>query len=83
MGTPYYIAPETIKNCQNLYFKTDVWAVGIIGYYIATKHRPFHGKSINLLFKNIVNEEVSYISIIFCLFYNEIIFKFNQFFFWK
>lgn len=65
MGTPYYIAPETIKNCSILHFKTDIWAVGIIAYYIATRHRPFHGKSINILFKNIANNEIPYSRIFF------------------
>ena len=44
-GTAYYMAPElltssyTKKAC-----KGDIWALGVILYYLLTKYYPFRGK---------------------------------------
>lgn len=43
MGTPYYIAPETLRGkcCQ----KSDIWAVGVMAYLVLCGLPPFNGES--------------------------------------
>ena len=43
-GTVQYMAPEIIKPDEKGYsFEVDIWAVGIIMYYLLTKQYPFSG----------------------------------------
>ena len=40
VGTPLYLAPELVKN-QKYDFKIDIWALGIIMYYLTCLIPPF------------------------------------------
>lgn len=43
-GTPDYIAPEVVMNnitCDQIY-KIDIWALGVIFYYLLTDNLPFN-----------------------------------------
>lgn len=40
VGTPLYLAPELVKN-KSYDFKVDIWALGIIMYYLTCLHPPF------------------------------------------
>ena len=40
VGTPYYMSPELCNNTPYSY-KSDVWAVGIVLYELATLRQPF------------------------------------------
>ena len=42
VGTPYYVAPEILKE-ESYTNKCDVWSIGCIAYFILTKKLPFQG----------------------------------------
>ncbi len=42
VGTPLYVAPEMLKKSISGHF-TDIWALGIIIYEMATGECPFRG----------------------------------------
>ena len=44
LGSPAYMAPELIEG-KPLDFRTDVFAVGIVLYQLATGQLPFAGKN--------------------------------------
>jgi len=54
IGTPYYVAPETIKF--NKYTnESDWWAVGVIGFEMLVGSPPFQGDTPEEIFKSIVS----------------------------
>ena len=41
IGTPLYIAPERILDPNCMDPRSDIYSVGILGYYLLTGHEPF------------------------------------------
>lgn len=54
VGTPLYFAPELVKN-KSYDYKIDIWAVGIIMYYLTALKPPFAGETVPELNDAIVN----------------------------
>jgi 5'-AMP-activated protein kinase catalytic alpha subunit len=52
-GTPNYAAVELISGIPYVGVKSDVWAMGIILYFMNTGTTPFDGATINELYDNI------------------------------
>jgi 5'-AMP-activated protein kinase catalytic alpha subunit len=52
-GTPNYAAVELISGIPYIGVKSDIWAMGIILYFMNTGTTPFHGNTINELYENI------------------------------
>jgi serine/threonine-protein kinase len=52
-GTPYAMAPEQIRG-EAADARTDVWALGVLLYELATALRPFNGPSVPELYSSIL-----------------------------
>ncbi|EKF31351.1 protein kinase, putative,serine/threonine-protein kinase Nek1, putative [Trypanosoma cruzi marinkellei] len=52
-GTPYYFSPEICRN-KPYNNKSDVWALGVLLYELATGKHPFDGNSMQQLMQRIV-----------------------------
>ena len=55
VGTPSFIAPETLKGEYDE--KCDVWSIGVILYYILSGKFPFNGNSNLEIFEKINKDE--------------------------
>merc|ERR1719431_242861 len=57
-GTPYYMAPEVIRNRQARNGETckkgDMWSIGVCLFIMLNGQAPFKGSSKNALFDNIL-----------------------------
>jgi serine/threonine-protein kinase len=45
-GTPLYMAPETIQSPEQVGARTDLYALGAVGYFLVTGHHVFEGHSL-------------------------------------
>jgi serine/threonine-protein kinase len=54
LGTPYYMAPEQIRNSADVGPQADVWAFAVVAFECLTGKAPFDGKDIRDLFDGIL-----------------------------
>jgi serine/threonine protein kinase len=45
-GTPLYMSPETIQNSDQVDHRTDIYALGAVGYYLLTGAPVFDGSNV-------------------------------------
>jgi serine/threonine-protein kinase len=45
-GTPHYLSPEAIQEPQGIDARTDLYALGAVGYYLLAGRHVFEGKTI-------------------------------------
>lgn len=48
-GTPYYIAPDVLKNSYDS--KADIWSLGVLVYILLTGTPPFKATTLKEIFK--------------------------------
>ena len=48
-GTPAYLAPEIINEISNFGFKSDIWSLGILLFFMIYNKMPFEAASVNEL----------------------------------
>ena len=53
LGTPYYMAPEQIRNSRDIDPRVDIWAFGVVAFECLTGAPPFDGQDLFELFDNI------------------------------
>jgi serine/threonine-protein kinase len=53
LGTPYYMAPEQVRNASEVDLRADIWALGIVAYECLTGMVPFTGTTLAELFERI------------------------------
>jgi serine/threonine protein kinase len=46
LGTPHYLAPEALTQDEALDGRSDLYAVGAVGYFLLTGSPPFSGNSV-------------------------------------
>ena len=54
IGTPEFMAPEQAQGQRNIDARADVFALGVIGYTLATGKQPFKGRTIMESMKRVV-----------------------------
>lgn len=59
VGTPNYISPEQLTSKHYDPCKADVWALGVLLYFLVTGYFPFRGDT-KLLYKKIGKGEIQY-----------------------
>ncbi|OHS97777.1 CAMK family protein kinase [Tritrichomonas foetus] len=56
-GSPLYSSPEIILS-EKYDFKTDIWSLGIILYYMCFGYFPFYSENIQQLFNQIIEQDI-------------------------
>ncbi|GMV14405.1 MAG: hypothetical protein AMXMBFR56_26290 [Polyangiaceae bacterium] len=46
LGTPLYMSPESIRNPEAVDGRSDIYALGAVGYYMLTGHHVFEGTAV-------------------------------------
>ena len=52
-----FAAPEILTGEQNITFKSDIWSLGIVIYYMTFKEYPYKGRNEFLLYKDILSNK--------------------------
>ena len=59
IGTPSYVSPEII-NGENYSYECDIWALGVLMYFLLSGKLPFDGITPNDIFNSIKNKKLSF-----------------------
>jgi serine/threonine-protein kinase len=57
LGTPSYMAPEQITSPRAVDARADIWALGVILYFLITGELPFTSDSLGQVLLSIMNSE--------------------------
>ncbi len=53
LGTPYYMAPEQVRDASEVDLRADIWAFGVVAFECLTGSPPFTGKNLVELFDRV------------------------------
>lgn len=56
-GTPYYMSPEALRDPDDLDARSDLYALGAVGYFVLTAQPVFEGKSTVEIWSHHLNTE--------------------------
>ncbi|MBT5927816.1 MAG: serine/threonine protein kinase [Verrucomicrobia bacterium] len=56
-GTPQFLAPEAIRNPDDADPRSDIYAIGAVGYFMLTGHYVFEGQSMMEIFEKHLTQE--------------------------
>jgi serine/threonine-protein kinase len=56
MGSPLYLSPEQAEGLDDIDFRCDIWAVGVVLYEVVTGVTPFAGANYNALIRSILRD---------------------------
>jgi len=54
LGTPFYMAPEQVRDGRTVDARTDIWAIGVILFELLAGRRPFDGRTVAEVFASIL-----------------------------
>ena len=57
VGTPNYMSPEAVQDSANTDARSDLYAVGAVGYYLLTGQGPFDGETAAEICRKRLEEE--------------------------
>ncbi len=57
-GTPYYMAPEQIRETKNVDHRTDIYSLGIILYEALSGEQPYSGNSLFEVFEKHIHSPI-------------------------
>jgi len=63
VGTPYYIAPEYLKQANRSADElkaADIWSVGVVAYVLCTGRPPFHGLTNEDVFLKVMKQPLKF-----------------------
>jgi calcium-dependent protein kinase len=58
MGSPYYVAPEVLKQSYGM--ECDIWSTGVIAFMLLSGIAPYSGESLEETFNNIINKQLEF-----------------------
>ncbi|HEY3496099.1 MAG TPA: serine/threonine-protein kinase [Polyangiaceae bacterium] len=58
LGTPQFMAPEQIEGRRDIDHRTDIYAIGLILYFLLAGHTPFDGATLPKLLLRICNDPI-------------------------
>jgi serine/threonine-protein kinase len=53
LGSPQYFSPEQAEGVEEIDFRSDMWAVGVVLYELISGFQPFNGRNYNALIRSI------------------------------
>lgn len=56
MGSPFYLSPEQAEGLEDIDFRSDIWAVGIVLYELVTGSPPFAANNYNAQIRSILRD---------------------------
>ena len=56
-GTPLYMSPEALRDPDNVGARSDLYALGAVGYFVLTAQPVFEGKSVPEIWSHHLNTE--------------------------